>query len=145
MCGLKRPHKTSGEPCWATTKTNVVCFVYYSNIFLVRCNLVSDPRSNHRYIFMKTSNMYTYTIIYIIAEWTNNVCMIQTYITWHIKMINSWFWYTALRIKRNDVHLPGLFTYSFNHLFIYLFIYSFIYLIINLFIHLWTISCYIYL
>ena len=57
MCGLKRPHKTSGEPCWATTKTNVVCFVYYSNIFLVRCNLASDPRndhvSNHRCFFFK--------------------------------------------------------------------------------------------
>ena len=51
--------------------------------------------------------MYTDTIIYIIAEWTNNICMIQTYITWHIKMINSWFWYTALSIKEKDVHLPG--------------------------------------
>ena len=56
--------------------------------------------------------MYTDTIIYIIAEWTNNICMIQTYITWHIKMINSWYWYTALSIKRNDVHLPGLYNIS---------------------------------
>ena len=41
------------------------------NFFLVRCNLASDPRSdhvsNHRF-FMKTSNMNTDITIYSIAE-----------------------------------------------------------------------------
>ena len=33
--------------------------------------------------------MYIDTTIYITAEWTNNVCMIQTYITRHMMYINA--------------------------------------------------------
>ena len=33
---------------------------------------------------------------------------IESVLTKHILFINSWFWYTAFRIKYKDVQLPGI-------------------------------------